>query len=80
MQDVSYIEFVSPTKSRVVNVMVDETSFSAKVTKQKRTRIKGTSYAIAPGKRHIVVKDGKNILFDKMIMVSTQETKTILLP
>lgn len=78
--DIGYIELVSPTKSSNVKVTVDDTSFNGKVTKEKRTSIKGTAYAVAPGKRHITIERNGKVLYDKLIMISAQETKKIVLP
>lgn len=79
-EDLAYLEFVSQKKMPAVDVDVDGTTFSAVVTKQKRTRIKGTVYAIAPGKRHVTVSKGGEVVYDRTIMLSTQETKIIEIP
>lgn len=78
--DIGFIELVSPSRSGNVKVTVDDTSFTGKITKEKRTSIKGTTYAVAPGKRHITIAKNGKVLYDKFIMVSAQETKKIVLP
>ena len=81
--DVAYLLFVSASNksSETVDVAIDgKTSFEAKKVKAKKANRQGTSYAVATGRRKIkVTKDGE-ILYNKEIFVSTQETKIITLP
>lgn len=81
--DVAYLLFVSASNqgSEIVDVTIDgSTTFEAKTVKAKKANRKGTSYAIATGRRKIkVIKEGQ-ILYNKEIFVSTQETKIITLP
>lgn len=83
-KDLAYVFIVSDNQSykgeSVVVTIDDKTKFNAEVTMKKKSRTKGTSYAIATGKRHIKVeKDGK-VLYDRIVMASTQETQEIVLP
>lgn len=51
-----------------------------KLSKKKKSNRKGTQYSVATGKKEIKVeKDGK-IIYKKIIFLSNQETKKIVLP
>ncbi len=81
--DVAYLLFVSQKDyaNKHVTVSLDgEKTFEAKVVKAKNSYRKGTSYAIATGRRKINVEYKGNSIYNKEIFVSTQETKIITLP
>jgi len=84
MDNQSYLQFVqggSQTYKNGVTVYVDENpAFTAIVDKVKKNRIKGNSYVINPGTRHVKVVDNGKILYEKNVVVATQETKKIILP
>lgn len=81
-EDIAYLLFVSPSQysGKVVQVSVDDTSFDAKVVKEKRSKRKGSQYGIATGNRNIKVTSEGKVLYQKKIFVSAQEVKQILLP
>lgn len=80
--DVAYLLFVSASNSsETVDVTIDgNVSFEAKTVKAKKANRKGTSYGIATGRRKIKVTKEGEVLYNKEIFVSTQETKIITLP
>ncbi len=83
LEDVAYLLFVSPKEfaSDYVRVTIDgRTHFEAKVVKSKHANRKGTSYSVAPGRRRVRVEHGGYVLYDREIMLSTQETQFIQLP
>ncbi len=64
-----------------LSVQLDDTQFEAKAVKAKKAHRKGIVYSVAPGNRHLVVKNNKGeVLYDKKIFLSAQETKQIQLP
>lgn len=80
-EDVAYLFFQSQElyANKQVDITLDGKTFKAEVAKDKKqkAKYKGTNYAIKPGTHHLkVVFEGKT-LFDKNIIVGTQETKTI---
>lgn len=84
MDNQSYLQFVQgggQTYKNGITVYVDDNpAFTAKVDVPKRNSIKGNTYAVSPGTRHVkVVEQGKTV-YEKTIVVSTQETKKIILP
>ena len=81
--DVAYLLFVSQKEYAIIHVTVTldgETTFEAKVVKARDSYRKGTSYAIATGRRTINVEYKGASIYNKEIFVSTQETKIITLP
>lgn len=80
--DQAYLIFVSSNSySDKVKVTIDnQTQFEAKVVKEKKSKIKGDVYAIATGRRRVKVEKDGAIIYNKDVFVSTQETKTIVLP
>ncbi|WP_321479221.1 hypothetical protein [uncultured Bacteroides sp.] len=82
LSDQAYLYFVSTQKYKEpVMVTIDSsTSFEAQVGKEKKFKIKGSAYAVATGKRHVVVKQNNRILFERDLFLSTQETKRVVLP
>jgi hypothetical protein len=82
LSDQAYLYFVSTNEYKApVSVTVDgSTVFEAAVVKEKKFNVKGNTYAIATGKRHVLVKQNGQILFERTLFLSTQETKKITLP
>lgn len=64
-----------------VEVNIDEnTSFSAEVQKNHSDRPKGKIYAISTGPHVVSVVHNSEIIYQKKIFISAQETKKIILP
>ena len=82
LPDQAYLYFVANENyDGEVQVSVDNnTSFNAKVIKEKKGTIKRDVYAIAKGKRNLKVYYNGNIIYEKVIFVSAQEAKKIQLP
>lgn len=83
--DVAYLSFTSSNlyANKVVTVTIDNaTTFEAKVVKEKKNREKyrGEVYAIAVGRKMVKVTFEGEVLYDKEIYVTTQQTKNIELP
>ncbi len=80
-EDMAYLLFVSESnKSYKINVLLDRSlSFDAKTVRAKDADRNGTAYAVGTGRHKIkVLKDG-NVIYEKEIFISTQETKKITL-
>lgn len=80
--DMAYIAITSSGQFAGKKVIVDidkATSFTIKVQKAKQSTEKhnGNLYGIKTGKRHVVVSYNGQILYDKVIFVSSQQTKII---
>ena len=85
MEDMAYLVFVGPRQtygngSKPVQVDVDGNVFDAKVVKLKTVNRKGTQYGVATGCRNITVRFNGQIIFQKQLFLSSQETKIIPLP
>ena len=85
MDSQSYLQFIQGGErsySGGVTVYIDQnTEFPAKVDRvRKFGGTRGNLYGIQPGKRHLKVVYKNNILYEKDIVVATQETKKITLP
>ncbi len=83
--DMAYLVFVGPLKtygngSKPVQVDVDGKRFDAKVVKPKIANRKGTQYGVATGRRSITVTFNGQIVYQKQLFLSSQETKIINLP
>lgn len=79
LSDQGYIEIICTDSHDPVTVFVDkDTTFEAKVTNEHKRNVKGQKYTVAPGKRHLVVKDenGK-VLYDRTVMIYAQQSKII---
>lgn len=79
----SFLEFVGNpgSYSAGVDVIVDDKpSFRAKVYKDKIGRMRGEIYAIATGRHTLKVKFQNEIIYNKEIFISPQESKKITLP
>lgn len=84
-EDMAYLVFVGPLKtydngSKTVQVDVDGNRFEAKVVKPKTANRKGTQYGVATGRRSITVTFNGQIVYQKQLFLSSQETKIINLP
>jgi len=80
-EDMAYLVFVGPKSTYgTVQVDVDGTKFDAKVVKPKTANRKGVQYGVAPGTRNITVKFNNNVVYNKKLFLSSQETKIINLP
>jgi|GEM_PF-6609448 len=82
LSDQGYLLLVTSEKKQVVELSIDGgTPFEVTVNKEKRGKIHNTSYALNTGKRHIVItsKQGEK-LFDRYVIINTEQTKKIALP
>lgn len=84
-EDIAYLLFVGPLKtygngSKPVQVDVDGNKFDAKVVKPKTANRKGTQYGVATGRRNVTVMFNGQIVYQKQLFLSSQETKIINLP
>ncbi len=84
-EDMAYLVFVGPLQtygngSKPVQVDVDGTQFDAKVVKPKTANRKGTQYGVATGKRNVTVRFNGQVVYQKQLFLSSQETKIITLP
>ena len=81
-EDVAYISLISSDKmaNKDVQVYIDnEAQFTARVQKAKQSTEKhnGKLFAIKPGKRHMKVVYNGDVIYEKEIFVSSQQTKLI---
>lgn len=84
-EDMAYLIFVGPQKtygngSKRVQVDIDGNKFDAQVVKPKTANRKGTQYGVATGRRNITVKFNNQVIYQKQLFLSSQETKIITLP
>lgn len=64
-----------------VDIQLDnKLKFKAVVNKKNTDRPKGTVYSISPGNHLITVSYNGEIVFQKQVYISYQETKMIVLP
>lgn len=82
LSDQAYIYLESVNKyPGYVQVSLDKnTTFDAKVYQPKKHQVKGETYAVATGKRHVTVSYQGKVVFERTLMLSTQETNKITLP
>jgi len=84
LDNLSYLQFVRGGSNNYrggVEVVVDNNpTFIAKVDKLKPLRVKGNTYVIKSGSRSITVSYKGEVLYNKTIMIGSQETKQIVLP
>jgi hypothetical protein len=84
MDNQGYLQFVqggSAVYNEGITVTIDDNpSFKAKVDKIKKMTVRGNTYAIKTGTRHLKVEYQGKILYEKNIVIATQETKQINLP
>lgn len=79
----SFLEFVGKPSNYGdgVEVKVDSNPiFKAEVNKKKDTKVRGTVYAISTGQHNLKVFSKSQLIYQKQIFVTAQETKTIELP
>ena len=84
-EDMAFLVFVGPLEtygngSKTIQVDVDGTKFDAKVVKPKTANRKGTQYGVATGRRNVTVMFNGQIVYQKQLFLSSQETKIINLP
>ena len=82
-EDIAFLLFVSPNQYAGKDVQVkidDNTPFTAKVVKEKKSNRRGSQYGITTGARTITVSCNGKDIYHKKIFVSTQEVKQIILP
>lgn len=86
-EDVAYLLFVSQEgmyAKQDVSVSIDgKTTFTVQPVKEKRgkEKLKGSQYKVATGRRKVIVSNQNgDIIFSRELMLSTQDTKQILLP
>lgn len=82
-EDVAFLLFVSASNqsNSEVQVTLDNgTPFTAVTVKAKKANRRGTQYSVATGRHHLVVKSQGNVLYEKEVMLSSQEVKQIMLP
>lgn len=84
LENEAYLQFVRGTTVKYsdgVEVYIDKDEpFKAKVNKVDSRTVKGDTYVIKSGKRHLAVVYKGETIYEKDIIVSTQETKRIQLP
>lgn len=84
LENQAYLQFVRGTQgsySDGVEVYVDDAEpFVAKVNKLNSRTVKGDVYVINSGTRHLKVTHRGTVLYEKTIVLSTQETRRIQLP
>jgi major membrane immunogen (membrane-anchored lipoprotein) len=84
MDNQGYLQFVQDgdtSYSGGVTVTIDDNpAFTAKVDKIKKLGIKGNTYEVKTGTRHLKVEYKGKVLYEKNIIIATQETKQINLP
>jgi hypothetical protein len=84
MDNQGYLRFVQGGNTAYgggVTVTVDDNPpFTAKVDKIKKLRVKGNTYAVKTGARRLKVEYKGKTLYEKSVIIATQETKQINLP
>lgn len=83
LENESFLEFIgNPSDySGGVDVVIDgNPGFNAEVYNDKISRVKGKVYAIPTGKHTLIVSYKSNLLINKQIFITSQETKKIILP
>ncbi|MDR2058053.1 MAG: hypothetical protein LBP83_07215 [Dysgonamonadaceae bacterium] len=79
----SYLQFVQGQQKyqEGVEVYVDDLPFFvAKVNKVNDRTVKGNVYTVKSGTRHLKVVYKGKVLFDKQVILSSQQTRQIQLP
>jgi len=83
LESEAYLSFIgnpSKYKNELVVTVDEDTSFNAEVNKPYSKRPKGTVYAISTGKHLVSITYNNELIYNKQIFISTQETKKINLP
>ncbi len=80
LTDQAYLYFASSNKyEEPVIVSVDEeATFEAQVVKEKKSTIKGFTYAIRTGKRHVSISHKGQVLYDPYRVVAPKKQKNII--
>jgi hypothetical protein len=79
----SYLQFVQGQQKypEGVEVFVDDLpSFVAKVNKMNDRKVKGNVYTVKSGTRYLKVVYEGEVLFEKQVILSSQQTRQIQLP
>jgi hypothetical protein len=79
----SYLQFVQGTQTypQGVTVFIDDLQpIVAKVDKVKAMTVRGNVYTVKSGTRHVKVVYNGTVLFDKQVVLSPQQTRSIQLP
>lgn len=82
-EDVAYILFVGDEKKYGKNnvvVNIDSTQFEAQVVQPDMAKRGGTQYQVTTGRRNVIVKYNGQVIYQKQLFLSAQETKIINLP
>jgi hypothetical protein len=83
LENESYLQFVQGQQkySEGVEVFVDDLApFKAKVNKVNDRTVKGNVYTVKSGTRHLKVVYKDKVLFEKEVVLSSQQTRQIQLP
>lgn len=84
LENQAYLQFVRGNTDKYsdgVDVFIDDAQpFRAKVDKVDSRTVKGNTYVIQSGKRYLRVEYHGNVLYEKDIIVTTQETRKVQLP
>lgn len=84
LENQAYLQFVRGNTDKYsdgVDVYIDDALlFKAKVDKVDSRTVKGNTYVIKSGKRHLKVEYHGKVLYEKEIVVTTQETRKVQLP
>ena len=83
LENESYLQFVQGNEkySEGVDVYIDDLpAIKAKVVKQNDRTVKGQVYTVKSGTRQLKVVYKDKVLFDKKVVLSSQQTRQINLP
>ena len=84
LENQGYLQFVRGTTEKYsdgVDVYIDNAEpFKAKVDKVDSRTVKGNTYVINSGKRELKVMYKGRVLYEKTIMLVSQETRQVQLP
>lgn len=83
LENESYLQFVQGQKvyEEGVDVFVDGIApFKAKVDKMDSRMVKGNIYTVKSGTRHLKVEYKGSVLYEKNVVLASQETRQIQLP
>lgn len=83
LENESYLQFVQGQEkySEEVEVFIDDIApFKAKVNKVNDRTVKGNVYTVKSGTRHLKVVYKNKVLFEKDVLLSSQQTRQIQLP
>lgn len=83
LENESYLQFIKGQESypKGVQVFVDDAEpFTAKVDKVNSRTVKGNVYTIKSGTRHLKVVYQGEVLYEKDVVLSSQQTRSIQLP